>query len=59
MFLICIYYTVLTVPCSLLIVCWEKADLLALFCVMFTCVFVTFPYGVSGQVGYLIDCIDS
>ena len=23
---------------------WEKADLLALLCVMFPCVFVTFPY---------------
>ena len=32
----------------------ESADLLALLCVEFTCVFVTFQYGVPGQVWYLI-----
>ena len=31
-----------------------SADLLASLCVMFCCVFVTFPYGVLGQVWYLI-----
>ena len=31
-----------------------KADLLALLYVMFSCVFFTFPYGVLGQVWYLI-----
>ena len=35
----------------------EKADLLALLCVMFPCVFVTFPYDASGQVWYLIVSI--
>ena len=34
-----------------------RADLLALLCVMFTCVFVAFPYGVPGRVWYLIVCI--
>ena len=34
-----------------------KADLLALLCVMFRCVFVTFPCGVLGQVWYLIVSI--
>ena len=34
--------------------CWERTDLLALLCAMFPCVFVTFPYGASGQVWYLI-----
>ena len=29
----------------------ERADLLALFCVMLSCVFVTFPYGVLGRCG--------
>ena len=29
-------------------------DFLALLCVMFSCVFVTFPYGFLGQVWYLI-----
>ena len=31
--------------------------LLALLCVMFSCVFVTFSYGVLGQVWYLIVSI--
>ena len=31
--------------------------LLALFCVMFPCACVTFPYGVSGQVWYWIVSI--
>ena len=35
----------------------EKGDLLTLFYVMFACVFVTFPYGVLGQVWYLIVLI--
>ena len=48
-----LYYAVLSVPCSLVITCWERADLLALLCVMFYCVFVTFLYCVSGQVWYL------
>ena len=54
MFHICLYYTVLPVPCTLVITCWEGAGTLALLCVMFPCVFVTFPYGVSGQAWYLI-----
>ena len=44
----------LSVRCSLVFTCWEKADLLALLCVMFYCDFVTFPCGVLGQVWYLI-----
>ena len=31
---------------------WERADLLALLCVMIPCVLVTFQYSVSGQVWY-------
>ena len=27
------------VPCSLVVTCWERADLLALLCAMFSCVF--------------------
>ena len=37
--------------------CWESADLFALLCVMFSCVFVTFSFGVSGLVQYLIVSI--
>ena len=33
---------------------WEKADLLALLNVMFSYVFVTFPYGVLVQACYLV-----
>ena len=48
---------VLSVPCSLVVTCWEKAGLLALLSVMFSCVFVTFPYGVLDWVWYLIAWI--
>ena len=47
-------YAVLSVPCSLVI---TMADLLTLLCVVFSCVLVTFPYGVPGQVWYLIVSI--
>ena len=48
------YGLVLTVTCSLLVPCWETADLLALLNVMFSCVFVTCLYGVLGEVWYLV-----
>ena len=35
----------------------ERAQFLALLYVMFTCEFVTFPYGILGQVWYLIVSI--
>ena len=47
-------HTVLSVPCSLVVTCRERADLLGHLCVMFPCVFVTFPAGVLVQVWYLI-----
>ena len=37
MFYVCLYYTILSIPCNLAISCWERADLLALLCVMFPC----------------------
>ena len=41
-FAVCIScHTVLSVPCSLVDTCWERADLLALLYAMFSCVFVT------------------
>ena len=40
--------------CSLVVACWERADLLALLFVIFL---VTFPYCVLGQVWYLIVSI--
>ena len=42
----------------LLVALWppvgKRADLLALLCAVFYCAFVTFSYGVPGQVLYLI-----
>ena len=57
LFMLRICHLVLSVPCSLVIMCWEWAYLLALLFVMFSCVFVTFPCGVLGQVGQLIVSI--
>ena len=37
LFVICVH-TVLSVPYSLVVTCWEKNDLLALLYVMFLCV---------------------
>ena len=49
--------SVMSVSCSLVVTCWEMADLLALLYVMFSCAFVTFTYSVLGQVWYLIVSI--
>ena len=56
-FMFCICHAFLSVHCSLVITCWERANLLALLYLMFSCVFVTFPCGVLGQVWYLIVSI--
>ena len=53
-FCLCLCYTVLPVPCRHVITCWESTFLFALLCVVFPCVFVTFPYDVPGEVWYLI-----
>ena len=54
-FAICVsYHTVLSVSCSLVVSCWDMTDPLALLFVMLSCSFVIFPYGVLGQVWYLI-----
>ena len=47
-------HTVLSVPYSLVVTCWERAHRLALLYVTFFCLFVTFPYGILGQVWKLI-----
>ena len=46
-------YPVLSVPCSFVITCWKRADLLALGWDVYLC-FVTFQCGIPGQVWYLI-----
>ena len=52
LFLFCVCHAFLSVHCSLVVICWERANLLALLYVMFYCVFVTFLCGVLGQVWY-------
>ena len=55
MFRVC--HAFLSVHCILVVTCWERADLLALLDMMFSCVFVTFPCDVLGKVWYLIVSI--
>ena len=50
-------HSVLSVPCSLLVTCWESSDRLAPLYGMFSCVFVSFPYGVLVHEWYLIESI--
>ena len=57
LFMFRVNHAFLSVHCSLVVTCWERVNLLALVCVMFYCVFVTFPYVVLGQVWYLIVSI--
>ena len=57
MFHVCLCNAVVSVPCSLVITFWERADLLALLCAMFPYVFVSFPYDVTCQVWYSIVLI--
>ena len=54
---VCLCHTVMSVPCSLVVTCCEMADLWALLCMMFSCVFGTFLNGILGQVLYLIVSI--
>ena len=56
---LCFVYVVFfsSVHCSLVVTCWELADLSALLFVIFYCVFVTFPCGAMGQVWCLIVSI--
>ena len=41
----CVCHAFASVDCCLVVTCWEKADLLAMF-LMFNCVFVTLPCGI-------------
>ena len=54
MFHVCLFHTVSGVPCCLVMTYRERAELLALLCVIFPCVFITFPFGVSGKMWYRI-----
>ena len=57
LFMFCVCHAILSFHCSLVVNCLEMAYLLALLCVMFSFVFVTFPCGVLGQVWFLIVSI--
>ena len=50
MFYVYLCYAVVPVTCSLVVNYWERVYFLTLLCVVFSCVVVTFPYGVTGQV---------
>ena len=50
-------FVFLSVRCSLVVTCWERADLLAILCVMLYCGFVTFPCGCPGS-GVVLDFIN-
>ena len=52
MFNVCLCYAFLSVPCSPVITCRERADLLALLRMIDSCVYVTFPYGAMGPYLY-------
>ena len=57
MFLFRVCHAFLSIHCSLVVTCKERANLLALLYVMFSCVFVTFLCGVVVQVWCLIVSI--
>ena len=44
-------YAVVSFPCSFEIICWERADVLTVLCVMLSSVFVTFPCAVRPGCG--------
>ena len=56
-FVICVLRVFYSVHYCLVLTCWEGADLLALLCVMFHWLSVTFPCGVLGQVWCFIVSI--
>ena len=49
--------SVITVSCSLVVTCWDRTELFVPLYVMFSYVFVTFPYVVLGQVWYSLVSI--
>ena len=53
LFVSCVSNTFASVHCCLVVTCRERADLLALVGDVY-CTFVTFPYGILGQMWYSI-----
>ena len=55
-FRVCLCHTVFVL---LAVTCWKLTDFLDLLCVMFFLCFVTFPFGVLGQMWHLIVSVSS
>ena len=53
LFMSCVCHAFVSVHCCLVVICWERADLLALVGDVYYN-FVTFPCGILGQAWYLI-----
>ena len=58
LFMLRVCHAFLSVHCSLVVTCWERAGLLALLSVVFCFVFCRFPVWCPGS-GVVLDCIDS
>ena len=58
MYHVCLFYTIMFVPCSLVITCWERTDLLVFLCVCD--VSLCFRHFFIGclALGVVLDCID-
>ena len=54
----CVCHAYLSFHCSLVVTCWERADLLTGLYVKFSCVLSLFHFWCSGS-GVVLDCIDS
>ena len=54
---LCYHAAVFSVPCNFVPICWERADLLALLCVMFSGI-CHGPIWCS-ELGMVLVCIDS
>ena len=52
-----VFHTVLSVSCIYVAIRWKRTDLLTLWYMVFSSAFVTLPFGVLGQVWYLIVSI--
>ena len=52
-FVSCVAHAFAPFHCCLVVTCWKMSDLLALVGNVY-CIFVAFPYGILGQVWYLI-----
>ena len=52
-----LFFVSIMLSCIFIATLWERAGLLTLLCTIISCVFVTFPCGVLGQVWYLIVLI--